>query len=185
MLAGELETSILLAAHPAYLRDGWQNSDHTASDRRYLTTLGMRAYTPSGVIGYPSRSQCREGSHGPKPSRPSRGKAHHPADASADLSYSRWTVWRSAPTGAGWPVRAAITRSSLRAVRDPHCRRPIQGAAVGVERRPVHRGITCSAMPTGVAAAVSETDLMTYQDFAGAEDVSVRAVRRRADHPGT
>jgi hypothetical protein len=40
-------------------------------------------------------------------------------------------------------------------------------------------------MPTGVAAAVSETDLMTYQDFAGAEDVSVRAVRRRTDHPGT
>jgi creatinine amidohydrolase len=61
MLAGELETSILLAAHPAYLRDGWQNSDHTASDRRYLTTLGMRAYTPSGVIGYPSRANAEKG----------------------------------------------------------------------------------------------------------------------------
>jgi hypothetical protein len=42
--AGELETSIPLGGHPAYLRDGWQASDHTASDRRYLTTLGMRAY---------------------------------------------------------------------------------------------------------------------------------------------
>jgi creatinine amidohydrolase len=41
MHAGELETSILLAAHPAYVRDGWQNSDYIASDRRYLTTLGM------------------------------------------------------------------------------------------------------------------------------------------------
>ena len=49
--AWELETSILLAAHPAYLRDGWQSSDHIASDRRYLTTLGMSAYTTSGSSG--------------------------------------------------------------------------------------------------------------------------------------
>jgi creatinine amidohydrolase len=61
MHAGELETSILLAAHPAYLRDGWQGSDHTASDRRYLTTLGMSAYTTSGVIGYPSRANAEKG----------------------------------------------------------------------------------------------------------------------------
>lgn len=61
MHAGELETSILLAAHPAYLRDGWQSSDHTASDRRYLTTLGMSAYTTSGVIGYPSRANAEKG----------------------------------------------------------------------------------------------------------------------------
>jgi creatinine amidohydrolase len=61
MHAGELETSVLLAAHPAYLRDGWQSSDHTASDRRYLTTLGMRAYTTSGVIGYPSRASAEKG----------------------------------------------------------------------------------------------------------------------------
>jgi creatinine amidohydrolase len=43
MHAGELETCILLAAHPAYLRGCWQSSDHTASDRRYLTTVGMTA----------------------------------------------------------------------------------------------------------------------------------------------
>jgi creatinine amidohydrolase len=61
MHAGELETSILLAAHPVYLRDGWQSSDHTASDRRHLTTLGMNAYTPSGVIGYPSRANAEKG----------------------------------------------------------------------------------------------------------------------------
>jgi creatinine amidohydrolase len=61
MRLGELETSILLAAHPAYLRDGWQSSDHTASDRRYLTTLGMSSYTTSGVIGYPSRANANKG----------------------------------------------------------------------------------------------------------------------------
>jgi creatinine amidohydrolase len=61
MHAGELETSILLAAHPSYVREGWQASDHTASDRRYLTTLGISAYTTSGVIGYPSRANADKG----------------------------------------------------------------------------------------------------------------------------
>ena len=28
---------------------------------RYLTTLGMNAYTPSGVIGYPSRANAEKG----------------------------------------------------------------------------------------------------------------------------
>jgi creatinine amidohydrolase len=54
MHAGELETSILLAAYPDYLRPGWHTSDHQHSDRRYLTTLGMHAYTHTGVIGQPS-----------------------------------------------------------------------------------------------------------------------------------
>jgi creatinine amidohydrolase len=61
MHTGELETSILLAAHPTYVREGWQTSDHTASDRRYLTTLGISAYTTSGVIGYPSRANADKG----------------------------------------------------------------------------------------------------------------------------
>ena len=61
MHAGELETSILLAAHPTYVREGWQTGDHTASDRRYLTTLGISAYTKSGVIGYPSRANADKG----------------------------------------------------------------------------------------------------------------------------
>ena len=59
--ADELETSILLAAHPVYVRDGWQSSDYIASDRRYLTTLGKSAYTPNGVIGYPSRASAEKG----------------------------------------------------------------------------------------------------------------------------
>jgi creatinine amidohydrolase len=61
MHAGELETSVLLAAHPSYVRDGWQRHDHIASDRRYLTTVGVGAYTTSGVIGYPSRATAAKG----------------------------------------------------------------------------------------------------------------------------
>jgi creatinine amidohydrolase len=61
MHAGELETSILLAAHPTHVREGWQSSDHTASDRRYLTTLGISTYTKTGVIGYPSRANADKG----------------------------------------------------------------------------------------------------------------------------
>jgi creatinine amidohydrolase len=56
MHAGELETSILLAAHSSYVRDGWQSHDHIAPDRRHLTTVGIGAYTTTGVIGYPSRA---------------------------------------------------------------------------------------------------------------------------------
>jgi creatinine amidohydrolase len=61
MHAGELETSILLATHSSYVRDGWQTADHRAPDRRHLTTVGMSAYTDSGVIGYPSRASAEKG----------------------------------------------------------------------------------------------------------------------------
>jgi creatinine amidohydrolase len=61
MHAGELETSILLAYYPEYLRPGWHTSDHTHSDRRYLTTLGMHAYTDTGVIGQPSLATADKG----------------------------------------------------------------------------------------------------------------------------
>jgi creatinine amidohydrolase len=61
MHAGELETSILLAAHPNFVRDGWQTADHSAPDRRHLTTVGISAYTDSGVIGYPSRASAEKG----------------------------------------------------------------------------------------------------------------------------
>ncbi|WP_255800952.1 creatininase family protein [Mycobacteroides abscessus] len=61
MHAGELETSILLAAYPEYLRDGWNSADHKATDRRHLTTLGIGAYTNSGVIGYPSAATQAKG----------------------------------------------------------------------------------------------------------------------------
>ena len=61
MHAGELETSILLATYPRYLRDGWASTDHSATDRRYLTTVGIGAYTATGVIGYPSRATQAKG----------------------------------------------------------------------------------------------------------------------------
>ena len=61
MHAGELETSVLLAAYPSYVRDGWQGYDHIAPDCRYLTTVGIGAYTTSGVIGYPSRATAPKG----------------------------------------------------------------------------------------------------------------------------
>jgi len=51
----------VLAAQPAYLREGWRTADHVVTDRRHLTTLGMQAYTTSGVIGYPSKGHRRKG----------------------------------------------------------------------------------------------------------------------------
>ena len=59
MHAGELEASVLLATYPTYVRDGWNTTDHSAPDRRYLTTLGTSAYT--GVIGQPSQATREEG----------------------------------------------------------------------------------------------------------------------------
>jgi len=61
MHAGELETSILLAAYPDYVREGWSADDHSAPDRRYLSTLGIRAYTDTGVIGQPSQGTKEKG----------------------------------------------------------------------------------------------------------------------------
>lgn len=75
MHAGELETSILLATHPSYVRDGWQTAGHSATDRRHLTTVGMSAYTDSGVIGYPSRARAEKG----------RAVIEHLGEAAGDL----------------------------------------------------------------------------------------------------
>ena len=61
MHAGELETSILLHAMPEVVRDGYENADHVADDRRDLLALGMRAYTTSGVIGKPSLASVEKG----------------------------------------------------------------------------------------------------------------------------
>jgi creatinine amidohydrolase len=61
MHAGELETSVLLHAHPHLVRDGYQTSDHVADDRRHLLTLGMAGYTESGVIGRPSLASADKG----------------------------------------------------------------------------------------------------------------------------
>ncbi len=61
MHAGEIETSILLHAHPELVRDGYQAADWVADDRRHLLTKGMEEYTPSGVIGRPSLGSAQKG----------------------------------------------------------------------------------------------------------------------------
>lgn len=61
MHAGEIETSILLHAHPELVRDGYQTADWTADDRRHLLTTGMAEYTRSGVIGRPSQGSAEKG----------------------------------------------------------------------------------------------------------------------------
>jgi len=61
MHAGELEVSILLAAFPGAVREGWEQDDHVAEDRRHLPVLGISAYTKSGVIGRPSLASKEKG----------------------------------------------------------------------------------------------------------------------------
>jgi creatinine amidohydrolase len=61
MHAGEIETSILLHAHPEFVRPGYESADFTADDRRHLLTTGMSAYTESGVIGRHSLGSAEKG----------------------------------------------------------------------------------------------------------------------------
>jgi creatinine amidohydrolase len=58
---GEPEVSILMAAFPDAVREGWNQDDHTANGRRHLGVLGMSAYTKSGVIGRPSVATPEKG----------------------------------------------------------------------------------------------------------------------------
>jgi creatinine amidohydrolase len=61
MHAGELETSLLLHAHPQLVRSGHESGDELCDDRPHLLTLGMAAYTRSGVIGRPSLASATKG----------------------------------------------------------------------------------------------------------------------------
>ncbi|MFD7614584.1 creatininase family protein [Streptomyces sp. NPDC059828] len=61
MHAGEVETSILLHDHPELVRPGYEASDFLADDRQHLLTLGMNAYTESGVVGRPSMASAEKG----------------------------------------------------------------------------------------------------------------------------
>ncbi|WP_435179343.1 creatininase family protein [Actinacidiphila sp. bgisy145] len=61
MHAGEIETSILLHAEPDLVRPGYETADHAAPDRPFLLTHGTRAYTDTGVIGYPSHATAAKG----------------------------------------------------------------------------------------------------------------------------
>ncbi|QQQ77452.1 creatininase family protein [Saccharothrix sp. 6-C] len=61
MHAGELETSILLHAHPELVRPGYETSDHLADDRPHMLTRGLAPYTSSGVVGRPSLASADKG----------------------------------------------------------------------------------------------------------------------------
>jgi creatinine amidohydrolase len=61
MHAGELETSILLHAAPDLVRPGNENADWHADSRPHLLTVGMTAYTDTGVIGSPSLGTADKG----------------------------------------------------------------------------------------------------------------------------
>jgi creatinine amidohydrolase len=54
MHAGEFETSILLHVVPHLVRAGYQTADWLSDDRPHLLSLGIGAYSDSGVIGRPS-----------------------------------------------------------------------------------------------------------------------------------
>jgi creatinine amidohydrolase len=61
MHAGELETSILLHAHPHLVRPQFAQADWVADDRRHLLSRGLQAYTESGVVGRPSLASAQKG----------------------------------------------------------------------------------------------------------------------------
>lgn len=61
MHAGEIETSILLHAEPSLVGPGYETADHDGGERRFLLTEGMKAYTETGVIGFPSYATAEKG----------------------------------------------------------------------------------------------------------------------------
>jgi creatinine amidohydrolase len=60
MHAGELETSLLLHAHPELVGEDYAEHDELA-DRDRMLTRGLAAYTASGVVGRPSLASAAKG----------------------------------------------------------------------------------------------------------------------------
>lgn len=61
MHAGELETSLLLHAHPELVRPDYADHDELTGDRNRMLTRGLAAYTASGVVGRPSLASAAKG----------------------------------------------------------------------------------------------------------------------------
>jgi creatinine amidohydrolase len=61
MHAGELETSILLHAHPHLVRPHFERADELADERPHLLSRGLQEYTVSGVVGRPSLASAAKG----------------------------------------------------------------------------------------------------------------------------
>ena len=52
---------LLLHAFPDVVRPGFESADDQAPDRRHLLTLGLAAYTDTGVLGRPSLATADKG----------------------------------------------------------------------------------------------------------------------------
>lgn len=61
MHAGELETSLLLHAHPSLVPADYAAHDERADDRNRMLTFGLGPYTESGVVGHPSLASADKG----------------------------------------------------------------------------------------------------------------------------
>ncbi|HWM07640.1 MAG TPA: creatininase family protein [Actinophytocola sp.] len=61
MHAGELETSLLLHAHPRLVPADYAEHDERADERGRFLTRGLAAYTESGVVGEPSLASAAKG----------------------------------------------------------------------------------------------------------------------------
>lgn len=61
MHAGELETSLLLHAHPSLVPADFASHDERSDDRNRMLTLGLGPYTESGVVGSPSLATAEKG----------------------------------------------------------------------------------------------------------------------------
>jgi creatinine amidohydrolase len=75
MHAGELETSLLLHAHPSLVPVDYAEHDEHADRRDHMLTLGLAPYTKSGVIGHPSLATAAKG----------KGALAHLVDRFADV----------------------------------------------------------------------------------------------------
>jgi hypothetical protein len=119
MHAGELEASVLLATYPTYVSDGWNTTDHSAHDRRYLTTLGTSACTSTGVIGQPSQATREKGlgartTSAPQPEHSSACSHRHTTEH-VRRGGSRPLALPSATTDpSALPLRVSLSKSSER-----------------------------------------------------------------------
>lgn len=61
MHAGEAETAILLHLAPELVSEEWIQNDCEVPSRPYLTLVGVHGYSPTGVIGTPSKATPEKG----------------------------------------------------------------------------------------------------------------------------
>ena len=109
MHGGEAETSMLMHACPELVRPTYMTSDYHATDRPHLLVVGMRGYTPSGIIGRSSEAT------------PDKGKDMLDSLTAAFADHLRVLALQPAPVPGG----------SLPGLVSVHCDGP-QGEVFGV-----------------------------------------------------